>query len=108
MTATKIEWLWGAVVLLLIAYDVVIGIPSRVFALILIALLIWALVDLNKRLEALEHKSVGRLDELANRFDELNKRLRWVEFKFFGADRDDIFSAEWSARHDASEYEPLK
>jgi hypothetical protein len=104
MTATHIRWLWWGVIALLIAYDIVIGIPSRVFMFILLVLILWALRDLNKRLEALE--SMERLDGLTKRFDELNKRLRWVEFKFFGADRDDMLSEEWSARHKAGEYQP--
>jgi hypothetical protein len=104
MTATHIRWLGWGVIALLIAYDMVIGIPSRVFMFILLVLIFWALRDLNKRLEVLE--STERFDGLTKRLDGLNKRLRWVEFKLFGQDRDDIFSEEWSARNNASEYEP--
>lgn len=67
----------------------------------------WILLDLNKRLEATGRESVEQFNALTKRLDELNKRLRWVEFKFFGADRDDIFSEEWSARQRAGDqYEP--
>ncbi len=104
MTATHLRWLWWGVMALLIAYDLVIGIPSRVFMFILLVLIFWALRDLNKRLEALE--SMERLDGLTKRLDEINKRLRWVEFKLFGSDRDDMLSEERSARNNAGEYKP--
>lgn len=87
-------------------YDLVVGIPNRVATSILIAVIFWALGDLNRRLEKLELESVQHLDALTKRFDELNKRLRWIEFKFFRADRDNMLSEEWSARNHASEYEP--
>ncbi len=106
MTAANLKWLWWAGVVLLILYDLVIGIPNRVATSILIAAIFWALGDLNKRIEKIELESVKRLDALAKRFDEFNRRLRWVEFKFFGADRDNMLSEEWSARHHAREYEP--
>jgi len=106
MTAPKLKWLWWGGIVLLIAYDMVIGIPSHVLLSILIVAILWALSDLNKHLEVLERKSTEQFDGLTKRFDELNKRLRWVEFKFFGADRDDVLSEEWSARHKAAEYEP--
>jgi hypothetical protein len=106
VTATNLKWLWWAGVVVLILYDLVIGIPNRVATSILIVAIFWALGDLNKRLEKLELESVRRVDELTKRFDELNKRLRWVEFKFFGTDRDNMLSEEWSARHRAGEYEP--
>jgi hypothetical protein len=106
MTATNLKWLWWAGVVLLILYDLAVGIPNRVATSILIAVIFWALGDLNRRLGKLELGSVQRLDALTKQFDELNKRLRWIEFKFFGADRDNMLSEEWSARNRASEYEP--
>ena len=106
MSATTVNWLWWSGVVLLIAYDIVIGIPNRVFMAIMLIAVFLALGDLNKRLEAAK-RAVERLDALAKRMDDLNKRLRWVEFKFFGADRGDILSEEWSARQRAGDqYEP--
>ena len=107
MTLTTLRWLcWGGLALL-IAYDIVVGLPSRVFMSLLIAAILLAVRDLNKRLEVLElGLKSDRFDALTKRFDELNKRLRWLEYKFFGADRDDMLSEEWSERNHASEYEP--
>jgi hypothetical protein len=105
MKTTKV-WLWWAVVILLFAYDMVIGIPNRVFVSFLLIAVVWALGELHRRLEALDLKSGERCDAIAKRLDEVNKRLRWVEFKFFGADRYNMLSGEWSARHHAEEYKP--
>ena len=105
MTATRVKWLWWVGIVLLIAYDFVVGIPSRVFMSMVLVAIFWALSDLNKRLQALE-STESSFDELTKRIDELNKRLRWIEYKFFGADRDNMLSEEWSARNNAPEYEP--
>jgi hypothetical protein len=106
MTATNVKWMWWGGIALVIAYDMVVGIPSRVFMSILMVAVFWILHDLNKRLEALELESTERSDGLTERLDKLNKRLRWIEFKFFGSDCDDMLSEEWSARNKATEYEP--
>jgi len=107
MTATSVNWLWWSGAALIIAYDMLIGIPNRVFMAILLMAVSWTLGDLNKRLEASERESVKRFDALTERLDGLNKRLRWVEFKFFGADRDNVLSEEWAARQRAGDqYEP--
>jgi hypothetical protein len=79
MKTTKV-WLWWAVVILLFAYDMVIGIPNRVFVSFLLIAVVWALGELHRRLEALDLKSGERCDAIAKRLDEVNKRLRWVEF----------------------------
>jgi hypothetical protein len=66
----------------------------------------WSLGDFNKRLEAMQSDSTKRFDGLAKRLDELNKRLRCVDYKAFGVGRDDMLSGEWSARNNAAEYKP--
>jgi hypothetical protein len=81
---------------LLIAYDAVIGIPIRVLLWILGIAAFWTLGRLNQRLEILEQSE--RLDALSKRMDGLNERLRWVEVWLFGNDRDDMMSKEWSER----------
>lgn len=104
MTATTVNRLSWIAVVLLIAFDIIVGIPYRVFFAILLIAVFWALNDLNRRLEKLEKQL--ELAALSKRFDELSKRLRWLEHHVFGADRDDMLSEEWSARQQADPYEP--
>jgi hypothetical protein len=104
MTASTVNRLFWIGLVLLIAFDMIIGIPNRVFMAILLIGVFWALSDLNKRTESLERKSEE--DTLCKRLDELNKRLRWVEHHLFGVDRDNMMSEEWSARQRVDPYEP--
>lgn len=106
MTLLRVRILIWIGVASLIAYDWRFGIPSRITVAIVLVAIAWMLGDLNARLQKTETESTRRLHELTQKFDRLNKRLRWVEFKSFGADRDDLLSEEWSVRNNAAEYEP--
>ena len=57
MTATTRNRLVWIGLVLLIAFDMIIRIPDRVIAAILLIAVFWALSDLNKRTEKLENQS---------------------------------------------------